>query len=98
MTECSSQVRDGFYGRWAHEPRIHCWHVNSSFRRGPAHGVERKEVKYKVPGDSRPREVLVLTGRSDRRLGGIKGAWLTEGTKEELVPFLHTVLGRGPFG
>lgn len=28
----------------------------------------------------------------------MEGAWLTEGTREELIPFPHMTLGRGPLG
>lgn len=32
-----------------------CSYVSSSSRRGPAQVAERKEVKYRVPGNSRPK-------------------------------------------
>lgn len=65
---------------WADEMSRCCSYINSSFRRGPACGVERTEVRSKVPGHSRS------DGRG-RRTGGLEGTWLTEGTREGLVLF-----------
>lgn len=69
-----------------------CSYINSSFRRGPACGVERTEVRSKVPGHSRS------DGRG-RRTGGLEGTWLTEGTREELALFSpHNTRKRTPWG
>ena len=42
-------------GRVDHDLSRDCLYVNLIIGMGPAHVAERKEVKYRVPGDSRPK-------------------------------------------
>lgn len=60
-----------------------CSYVNSSIRRGPAHVAERKEVKFR---EQQAQGMFWCSWWRNNRSGGLKGAWLTERPREELLP------------
>lgn len=56
VTEYGSQVGDRSYGPSGDDDLSRdCSNVSSSVRRGPAYVAERREVKYRGPGNSRPK-------------------------------------------